>query len=226
MLKFSQGRKWRQFLRRKLTKAAMISNWLNCLRITSNALFLFCFCFLFLFFVLFGFFLFLFFCQRLISPKDAKVRRKVLNKLESEPNLTLRHLAEDCQRYVYIKKKKESKDIEESGIRKVHYTKKKCGHLPPNEANLKELRALPRNKISCSQVPVWDVGHYIGLLTATTGNRSILIVTEWVTSLPTVERKPVAVMLKRPNGTSKTRHQKVCTSTDTWKKSKSPIWFW
>ena len=45
------------------------------------------------------------FCQGLISPKEAEVRRRVLNKLESEPNLTLQHLAEDCQRYVYIKKR-------------------------------------------------------------------------------------------------------------------------
>ena len=70
------------------------------------------------------------FGQRLISPKDAEVRRRVLNKIKSEPNLTLRHLAEGCQRYVYIKK--DSKDIEESGIsyiQKVHYTKKKCS--PP-----------------------------------------------------------------------------------------------
>ena len=57
-----------QFLQRKLTKAGVISNWLNCLRTTSNGLF---------------------FCQGLISPKDAEVRKRVLNKLESEPNLTL-----------------------------------------------------------------------------------------------------------------------------------------
>ena len=72
------------------------------------------------------------FSQGLISPTDAEVWRRVLNKFESEPNLTLRHLAEDCQRYVTIKR--DSKDIEESGIshiRKVHYTKKKCSSPSP-----------------------------------------------------------------------------------------------
>ena len=46
------------------------------------------------------------FCQGLISPKDAEVRRIVLNKLKSKPHLTLQHFAEDCQKYVYIKKKR------------------------------------------------------------------------------------------------------------------------
>ena len=69
------------------------------------------------------------FCQGLISTKDSEIRRRVLNKLESEPNLTLQQLAEDCQRFVSMKK--DSKSIEESGvshIRKVRYNKR---YSPP-----------------------------------------------------------------------------------------------
>ena len=50
----------------------------------------------------------LIFAQGLISTKDAEIRRRVLNKLENEPNLTLQKVAEDCQRFMSVKR--DSKD--------------------------------------------------------------------------------------------------------------------
>ena len=56
----------------------------------------------------------LIFVQGLISAKDAEIRRRVLNKLENEPNITLQQIAEDCQRFISVRQ--DSKNIEESGI--------------------------------------------------------------------------------------------------------------
>ena len=56
----------------------------------------------------------LIFVQGLFSTKDSEIRRKVLNKLKSEPNLTLKKIAEDCQRIISVKK--DSRDTEESGV--------------------------------------------------------------------------------------------------------------
>ena len=87
------------------------------------------------------------FCQGLISANDAEVRRRVLNKLECEPNLTLQQLAEDCQRYVTIKK--DSKNIEESGvahIRKVHFTKKKFSPPSIRRSKLERTESSPKKQ--------------------------------------------------------------------------------
>ena len=46
----------------------------------------------------------LIFAQGLVSAKDAKIRRRVLSKLEKEPDLTLQKLAEDYQRIVSVRK--------------------------------------------------------------------------------------------------------------------------
>merc|ERR1711867_352444 len=64
------------------------------------------------------------FTQGLISAKDVEIRRRVLNKLENEPNLTLQQIAEDCQRFISVKQ--DSKNIEESAvahIKQVQHTK-------------------------------------------------------------------------------------------------------
>ena len=42
------------------------------------------------------------FVQGLVSTKDAKIRRRVLNKLENEPNLTFQNF-EDCQRSMNVR---------------------------------------------------------------------------------------------------------------------------
>ena len=44
------------------------------------------------------------FAQGRVSAKDAEIRRKVLSKLENEPDLTLQKLAGDCQRIVSVRK--------------------------------------------------------------------------------------------------------------------------
>ena len=65
------------------------------------------------------------FVQGLVSSKDAEVRRRVLNKLENEQNITLQTLSEDCQGFVAMKR--DSRNIEESGvshIKKVHPKRK------------------------------------------------------------------------------------------------------
>ena len=49
-----------------------------------------------------------------MSTKDVEIRRRVLSKLENEPDLTVQKLAEDCQRIVSVRK--DSKNIEESGV--------------------------------------------------------------------------------------------------------------
>ena len=67
----------------------------------------------------------LIFVQGLVLNKDSEIRRRVLNKLESEQNLTLQNLAEDCERFVALKQ--DSRDIEENGvshIKKLHQKKK------------------------------------------------------------------------------------------------------
>lgn len=46
----------------------------------------------------------LIFAQGLVSSKSAEIRRRVLSKLESEQNLTLQKLAEECERAVSLKK--------------------------------------------------------------------------------------------------------------------------
>ena len=63
----------------------------------------------------------LIFAQGLVSTKDAEIRRRVLSKLEKEPDLTLQKLTEDCQRIVSVRK--DSKNIDESGVAYVRKVK-------------------------------------------------------------------------------------------------------
>ena len=63
----------------------------------------------------------LIFAQGLVSAKNAEIRCRVLSKLENEPDLTLRKLAEDCQRIESVRK--DSKNIEESGVAYVRKVK-------------------------------------------------------------------------------------------------------
>ena len=46
----------------------------------------------------------LIFAQGLVSAKYAEIWRRVLSKLENEPDLTLQKLAEDCQRIMSVRK--------------------------------------------------------------------------------------------------------------------------
>ena len=62
-------------------------------------------------------------------PKDAEIRHRVLSKLENEPDLTLQKLAEDCQRIVSVRK--DSKNIEESGVAYVRKVKHRFQSYSP-----------------------------------------------------------------------------------------------
>ena len=71
----------------------------------------------------------LIFAQGLVSAKDAEIRRRVLSKLENEPDLTLQKLAEDCQRIASVRK--DSKNIEESGVDCVRKVKHRSQSYSP-----------------------------------------------------------------------------------------------
>ena len=71
----------------------------------------------------------LIFVQGLVSAKDGEIRRRVLSKLENEPDLTLQKLAEDCQRIVSVRK--DSKNIEESDVAYVRKVKHRSQSYSP-----------------------------------------------------------------------------------------------
>ena len=64
-----------------------------------------------------------------MSAKDAEIRRRVLSKLENEPDLTLQKLAEDCQSIVSVRK--DSKNIKESGVAYVRKVKHRSQSYSP-----------------------------------------------------------------------------------------------
>ena len=71
----------------------------------------------------------LIFTQGLVLAKDAEIRRRVLSKLENEPVLTLQKLVEDCQRIVSVRK--DSKNIEESGVAYIRKVKNRSQSYSP-----------------------------------------------------------------------------------------------
>ena len=75
------------------------------------------------------YFICLIFAQGLVSAKNAEIRRRVLSKLENKPDLTLQKLDEDCQRIVSVRK--DSKNIEESGVASVRKVKYKSQSYSP-----------------------------------------------------------------------------------------------
>ena len=64
-----------------------------------------------------------------MSAKDAEIRRRVLSKLENEPDLTLQKLAEDCQRIVSVRKN--SKNIVESDVAYIRKVKHRSQSYSP-----------------------------------------------------------------------------------------------
>ncbi len=63
---------------------------------------------------------------------NAEIRRRVLSKLESEPDLTLQNHAEHCQRIVSVRK--DSKNIEGSGVAYV----REAQHISQSYSPVKE----------------------------------------------------------------------------------------
>ena len=64
-----------------------------------------------------------------MSAKDAEIRRRVLSKLENEPDLTHQKLVEDWQRIVSVRK--DSKIIDESGVAYVRKAKHRSQSYSP-----------------------------------------------------------------------------------------------
>ena len=65
----------------------------------------------------------LIFAQGLESAEDARVRRRVLTKLEYDQGLTLQKLTGDCQRVIAVKC--DSKTIEKSGVAQIRKIRRK-----------------------------------------------------------------------------------------------------
>ena len=74
-------------------------------------------------------FKYLIFAQGLVSAKDAEIRRRVLSKLEKEPDLTLQKLAKTV-RGEWVPKKTQ-KNIEESGVAYVRKVKHRSQSYSP-----------------------------------------------------------------------------------------------
>ena len=103
----------------------------------------------------------------LVSTKDAEIRRRIQNKLEKEPNITLQKIAEDCQMYLSVKQDSKKK-IEESGIahiRKICYQKKQSLSL--------KLIKQRKSRIICPLTHVPDVGPYTCTKTVLSGTKSV-----------------------------------------------------
>ena len=54
--------------------------------------------------------------EGLVSTKDAELRRRILNNLDNEPNITLQQIAKDCGRLVSVKQ--DSKKVRDLALLK------------------------------------------------------------------------------------------------------------
>ena len=80
----------------------------------------------------------LIFAQGQVSVEDAEIRCRVLTKLENELGLTLKKMAEDCQRVVSVKS--DSKTIEESAVAHIKKIKSKPTLYSPQKEKSKITR--------------------------------------------------------------------------------------
>ena len=78
------------------------------------------------------------FAQGLVSAEDAEIRCRVLTKSENEQSLTLKKLAEDCQRVVSIKS--DSKTIDKSGVARIKKIKSKLTRCSPQKEKSRIVR--------------------------------------------------------------------------------------
>ena len=74
----------------------------------------------------------------LVSNKDTEIRRRILNKLKNESNLTLQQITGDCQRF--ISTRPDLTNIEESGVSHIKNTQKKKTSHQLNRVNLRKKR--------------------------------------------------------------------------------------
>ena len=118
----------------------------------------------------------LIFVQELIFSKS-----RVLNKLENEPNFTLRQIAEDYERFVSVRQ--DSKNIQESGIAHIRKVRQKKNQSN-SPSKLNQYKKKQDNQ-ALTRDPV--VGHYIGIMIAFTGIKSPLLVAVSSTRAHTAE---------------------------------------
>ena len=96
--------------------------------------------------------------QGLVTTKDAKIRWRVLNKLENEPNLTLQNLAEDFQRLINV-----WQDAKVMEVSSVSYIKK-----------VRQENKVKKKKIIL-QTPVTHVENYIFITTVHTETKTVFV---------------------------------------------------
>ena len=125
----------------------------------------------------------LIFMQRLLSIKDAEIKRRIRNKLENEPNITLQEIVEDFQMYDSVKQY--SKINEESSIAriiKIRYNMKQSkSPTKINESKQSLHRKVMNQKTGKSIWPltnVLNVELYTGTKIVLSGIRNVLCVTE------------------------------------------------
>lgn len=128
----------------------------------------------------------LIFVQELVSTKDAEIRRRILNKLENEPNITLQQIAEECQRNVSLKR--DSKNIKESGTAHIKKVRSK------QKQSLLKLMKQRKSQISCPLTHAMDVGPYIGTKIVCSRIKNITFVTKSNTKvcIAYLKIKPIA----------------------------------
>ena len=96
----------------------------------------------------------LIFAQGLVSAEDAEIRCRVLTKLENEQGLTLKKLAEDCQRVVSVKS--DSKTIEESGVAHIKKSRANRHAIPHRKRKVK----LHDQKFTTNKVQINEKIHH------------------------------------------------------------------
>ena len=76
--------------------------------------------------------------QGLVSAEDVEIRRRMVTKLKNEQGMTLKKLAQDCQRVVSVKS--DSKTIEESRFAHIKKIKSKPTLYSPQKEKSKITR--------------------------------------------------------------------------------------
>ena len=90
--------------------------------------------------------------QGLVSNKDTEIRRRVLNRLKNEPNLTLQQIAEDCR---FASARQDLKDVEKSGISHIKKIRNEKENQSPTKSGIlkkiKQSILLPKLCFGCGQ---------------------------------------------------------------------------
>ena len=114
----------------------------------------------------------LIFAQGVVSAKNTEIRRRVLSKLENEPNLTLQKLAEDCQRIVSVRK--DLKNIKESGVAYVRKVKHRSqSYSPVKERKKYDYPKFQYRQTSDNQKKTPTVENYMGPRTVTIVQKNV-----------------------------------------------------